>query len=198
MEVKDDFAGFEIDLVFDSTTKTFDVNHPPAESVGLSLERLLASIENPEDYYYWFDLKNLDSLNQNDAALRMQNIVLKYNLPDKVVVESPKIDALKSFIELQFRTAFYLPDLQNYSEVDMRKAIDSLIPLINTVRPSALSQQFDAYSLLTQQFPNCDLLTWDLRFDLENADDSQFINQLVNQQDRLKLFLVRKESDSYR
>lgn len=198
MEVKDDFAGFEIDLVFDSTTKTFDVNHPPAESVGLSLERLLASIENPEDYYYWFDLKNLDSLNQNDAALRMQNIVLKYNLPDKVVVESPKIDALKSFIELQFRTAFYLPDLQNYSEVDMRKAIDSLIPLINTVRPSALSQQFDAYSLLKQQFPNCDVLTWDLQFDVDNSSDTAFINQLVNQQDRLKLFLVRKESDSYR
>lgn len=128
----------------------------------------------------------------------MQEIVSKYNLNDKVVVESPNINELKSFVELNFRTAFYLPDLQNYSENQMYSVIDSLIPLINTVRPSALSQQFDAYSLLTQQFPNCDLLTWDLRFDLENADDSQFINQLVTQQDRLKLFLVRKESDSYR
>ena len=80
----------------------------------------------------------------------------------------------------------------------MRKAIDSLIPLINTVRPSALSQQFDAYSILKQQFPNCDVLTWDLQFDVDNSGDTAFINQLVNQQDRLKLFLVRKESDSYR
>ncbi|MDG2331900.1 MAG: phosphoethanolamine transferase [Flavobacteriales bacterium] len=198
MEVKEHFAGFEIDLVFESTTKTFDVNHPPAESVGLSLDRLIASIENPEDYYYWFDLKNLDSLNQNNAAIQMQEIVSKYNLNDKVVIESPNINELKSFVELNFRTAFYLPDLQNYSEDRMYSVIDSLIPLINTVRPSALSQQFDAYSLLKQQFPNCDLLTWDLRFDLENAEDSQFINQLVTQQDRLKLFLVRKESDSYR
>lgn len=197
-EVKEHFGGFEIDLVFEPTTKTFDVNHPPTKSVGLSLERLLASIENPKDYYYWFDLKNLDSTNQNDAAFRMQEIAIKYNLLDKIVIESPKIHALKSFTELKFRTALYLPDLQNYSEDRMFRAIDSLIPLINAIHPSALSQQFDAYSLLKQQFPNCDLLTWDLQFDVDSPDDIAFINQLVNQQDRLKLFLVRKESESYR
>ena len=38
-EARDIFSGIELDLMFDVASNTFDVNHPPAKSINLSLPK---------------------------------------------------------------------------------------------------------------------------------------------------------------
>ncbi len=197
-EVKDDFDGFEIDLTYQSSNNNFDVNHPPAESIDLSLKHLIATLDDPLKYYYWLDMKNLDSVNVIDAAKRLHSVANKLGITKRIVVESPRIECLREFQDHGFYTAIYLPFLQEVSEIEMQRKIDSLVPLINLVRPSAISQRYDAYKILETHFPDCDKLTWDMRLDWKEEKDKKYASSIVRKSPGLKLFLVRYETDNYR
>ena len=197
-EVKDDFGGFEIDLTYQSSNNKFDVNHPPVESIDLSLKQMLATLDDPRKYYYWLDMKNLDSVNVIYAAKRLHSVANKLGITKRIVVESPRIECLREFQDHGFYTALYLPFLQEVSEIEMQSKIDSLVPLINRVKPSAISQRYDAYNILETQFPDCDKLTWDIKLDWKVEKDEKYVTSIVKKSPGIKLFLVRYETDNYR
>ena len=140
----------------------------------------------------------IDSVNVIDAAKRLHSVANKLGITKRIVVESPRIECLREFQDHGFYTAIYLPFLQEVSEIEMQRKIDSLVPLINLVRPSAISQRYDAYKILETHFPDCDKLTWDMRIDWKEEKDKQYASSIVRKSPRLKLFLVRYETDNYR
>ena len=58
---KKKFSGVELDIVFAEKNGQwyFDVNHPPYESIALSLDEYFASLDNPNQLKLWLDFKNL-------------------------------------------------------------------------------------------------------------------------------------------
>src|SRR5690349_3170954 len=73
-EIGDKFSGIELDLVYNKTTGIFDVNHPPAASINLSLADYLKADLNT-NRGYWFDFKNLEEDNVQAACHTMDSIV---------------------------------------------------------------------------------------------------------------------------
>ncbi|MBL4703757.1 MAG: phosphoethanolamine transferase [Flavobacteriales bacterium] len=197
-EVKDEFDGFEIDLMYQPSTKSFDVNHPPAKSIGLPLDELIGSLENPDHYYYWLDMKNLDTLSAITAATQLNSIGKEYNITNRIVVESPNLEALRPFSTQGFYTSFYLPFLQDLTDSKLHQTVDSLSMLMQHFQPSCVSQKFGAYPLLSAYFPKCDKLTWDLHYNWKINADRKEIEAIIIRENHLKLFLVRYETNSYR
>jgi len=54
-EVQADFYGVELDVVFLDSLNEFDVNHPPAESINLSLFEYLSTIKENKKLHFWLD-----------------------------------------------------------------------------------------------------------------------------------------------
>ena len=197
-EVKTIFDGFEIDLVYQPDSNKYDVNHPPATSINLALEKLIGSLEEPKKYIFWLDMKNLDSTIDDQAAERLVAIAQTFNIGDRIVVESPRAECLSAFQNKGFHTSLYLPFLQQLSEEEIRVKADSLSSLINTIHPSALSQRFDANEIVKQHFPGADKISWDIGPDYKKDASKKRIEQILEANTDLKLFLVRFETASYR
>ena len=58
------YRGMEIDVMYDSAADAFDVGHPPAPSIGLSLDRLLAAVPDVAEPLF------LDRLQEPDRRQR--------------------------------------------------------------------------------------------------------------------------------
>jgi len=196
-EVKEHFDGFEIDLMYGSSGK-FDVNHPPAKSIGLSLIDLMASLKNPSDYYYWLDIKNLDSTNAQEAATRLYEICISNSCLKNVVVESNHHYSLSLFDGYGFRTSLYLPPFQKLTEESIKTSVDSIANLFSDYAPSAISQEYGLYPILNAYFPACDKLTWDLQYDWKDEKDRKVLESILGKDEKLKVILVRYETSSYR
>lgn len=196
-EVKDHFDGFEIDLMY-SESGVYDVNHLPEKSIGLNLEELIGSLDEPSEYYYWLDVKNLDSSNAQQAANRLLEVCSSGAYLPNIVIESRSLYSLSLFDKLGFKTSLYLPAFQKYTEENITSSIDSLALLFAHFAPSVISQEYGVYPILNTYFPECDKLTWDLQYDWKIEKDQADLRSILTKDNRLQLILVRYETPSYR
>ena len=103
------FTGVELDVVFLNDKNRFDVNHPPQESINLSLDEYLGSIDDSNKYSLWLDFKSVNQDNIHASLIKMNELVQKYKLSkQKIVVESKNHAILKLFNENGYFTSYYL------------------------------------------------------------------------------------------
>ena len=113
-------------------------------------------------------------------------IYKKNKREDLLKIEQGEIDLLSTYLPKQL------------SEEEIRLKADSLNSLINTIHPSALSQRFDANEIVKQHFPGADKISWDIGPDYKKDASKKRIEQILEANTDLKLFLVRFETASYR
>jgi len=195
-EVKDEFSGFEIDIVYNQQEDYFDVNHPPVKSIGLSLKELVYSLEKPNNYNYWLDLKNLNKQNSQSIVKRLIALSNLLGIKQNIIVESTCLSCLEELSKEGFYTAKYLPFYHQMAETKINLLIsnlsDSLIPV------SAVSQERDALSILNSKFNNCDKLVWDLSLDWNEESSRKKAKEILKDNPSIKVLLVRYETPSYR
>lgn len=105
-----DYSGFELDVHFDTSARTFIVKHDATDTSTLTLSTWLSSITDPARLGYWLDFKNLDPTIKDPALAELLRIRQTFGLNTKtIVVESSNPSCLIKFDTLNFRPSFYIP-----------------------------------------------------------------------------------------
>lgn len=158
------YAGIELDLVFNDTTNTFDVNHPPAKSIHLNLEEYLSHINQRNELGIWLDFKNLNSDNAINALNRLAFLTEKYELDkNKIIVESQHPKNLNIYQEAGFKTSYYLPSfLHRLSPEGLSKKIEEINLQIQTHTPTAISTNIVDYEIIASFFPEQTKYLWSI------------------------------------
>jgi len=184
-------AGFECDVYFDTTTKIFDVHHDPDKSTGLGLGSLLQQYQQKKlTASIWLDIKNLASANSPSALQLLVQLQKKYNLQNKVLVESDRADLLSAFSDSGFYTSYYLPLFNPYqlNEAEVKTWAHGITYVISKSKVNAISGYYFQSSFINHYFPKYPVLTW-----VDNPDFS-LVNLLFQKKiaaDR-SIFIVLK------
>jgi len=106
----DGFRSFEVDIRFgDNETKQFLVGHD-RKRTGKDLNIFLNAIPHKEIKRIWFDFKNLNQDNYLDALKSLNMLDKKYNLKEKVILESGITSKIfEEFSKAGWHTSYYLP-----------------------------------------------------------------------------------------
>ncbi len=172
-EIKDSFFGVEVDLVFQDSTKCFDVNHPPEKSIGLNLNEFLSSASDNKKLSYWFDFKNLEPSNQKHAIECLNTISEKLSISkNQIIVESPRVELLDSFSKQGYQVSYYLhwPGLYTLSDSNLNQELIKINSTIKNLNWNGfISSDYRDYSLLNIYFSTHKKLLWlDDSFGKEN------------------------------
>lgn len=166
-EVTNRFSGVELDVVFESSTSTFDVNHPPDLTQGLTLHRYFSSMDSASDRkQYWLDFKNLSRENSEAALDRINEICNEFELEKNgILIESTNPRYLKPFSEVGFKTSYYLPpDLVEMDEADYSKTIESIKQTIEANQTDYISTNRKDFDIIKNEFPDARILTWSFNY----------------------------------
>lgn len=172
-------SGFEIDVYFDTTHQVFYAYHDSSEISEVNAEMILLLAEKKESNpSIWLDFKNLQEHNKQRALQQLLMLRDKYNLHNRIIVESPNAAALRIFCDNAFFTSFYTPYFNPYTEKEAVLAgrIDSIASVLKKYPVSALSGYYFQIPFLKKFFPAFPLLTW-----TEHSDIS-LVNRYFNYQ----------------
>ncbi|TCK64758.1 hypothetical protein DFQ05_2495 [Winogradskyella wandonensis] len=161
------FEGVELDLVYLPDQNSFDVNHPPAESIGLSFETYLKGL-NGKRPYLWLDIKNLKEKNSNDVFIKLSNLLSRFNYPkSKVLVESYYPHALSKFIENGYTSSYYVDtQLKNMAANERLNELETIKNILETYPTLGLSSNYVDYPVLSENFPLSKKYFWAIKSDL--------------------------------
>ena len=184
------YAGVELDLMIQIDSRGamhFDINHPPADSIGLSLDAYWSRAQGTGPLGYWLDIKNLDADNAAAAASQLRALMQRHGLAThQVVTESTEYIALAELSAAGLRTSFYLPYLK-LEELDdeelERRAVD-LARQAREARAGAIS--FPGHMLdyvrtsIRPRVGDVEMLTWYPRRSLANPEDAPFLQTVID------------------
>ena len=185
--------GLEIDIYFDSTINSFYVYHDSSAMSATKIEELLDIYKRRNlSASIWFDFKNLNNANYNKALFAFIALRKKYNLLNKMIIESPNIKYLPAYCDSGFFTSYYTPFFNPYllKEKDLEKITDSIAGNLKRYPVSALSGYYFQYPFLKKYFPDYPILTW--------ASESNFsivsliFNHSLKEDSHLKIILYTK------
>lgn len=162
-KVSGETSGIEMDIYFDSLTKTFSVHHNIEDTVYYQFEELLKWYHKEGlTASIWMDFKNLSSQNQQEALEMLILLQHKYHLENKILVESSYPELLIPFAEQKFYTSYYVPYFNPYLvDKDSLKIIFNRIQYhLASSKVQALSGYYFQYPFLHERFPNYPLLIW--------------------------------------
>jgi heptose-I-phosphate ethanolaminephosphotransferase len=182
------FSGVELDVVFNSDRDSgyFDVNHPPAESIGLHLDDYLSNADPPGSMTYWLDIKNLTDQNKAEVLKRLQLIMKRHDLrEDQIIAESPNFEVLRYLSERGLFTSYYLPalDVAAMKQAEQVQWAEQLVA--NARRSKAWAISFPGSMLefaRTQLHPHLDgvkVLTWFPDLQIDDWRDAVFLESVV-------------------
>ncbi len=158
-----DVAGFECDVYFDTTSKSFNVHHDEDKNIGYSLNELLQIYQQRNlQVGIWLDIKNLDQSNDTQVLRNLVSLRDKYKLINKILVESSHGQVLTSFCDSGFFTSYYVPFFNPYkiSNDKLKVWADSIASVISNAKVDALSGYYFQSSFLNHYFPKYPVLTW--------------------------------------
>jgi hypothetical protein len=156
-------TGLECDVYFDSQKNDFDVHHDESNSIGLNLDNLLQVYKDKGlSASVWLDLKNLKDSNAMPALKELMRLRSKYELTNKILVESKWPERLTPFSDSGFATAYYTPFFNPYllNNDSLQHLVDDLSTVISRSKVNFLTGYYFQYPFLQYYFPNYPLLIW--------------------------------------
>lgn len=199
-EVKSTYSGIELDVVFEKEGNYFDVNHPPAKSIQLSLLDYFKAQNTHPNLKYWLDFKNLEEDNLDRSLSRLDSIATLLQLTKKnIIVESTRPTFLKKFQERGFLTSYYLPyNLHKFNAKDLKARMARVKKDLELFETDYISANYKDYEIMKTYFPNRKKLTWltgDPVFK-NKMKNRWYIYQLLRDENvEVMLFSVKSEGD---
>jgi hypothetical protein len=193
------YRGMEIDVMYDSAADAFDVGHPPAPSIGLSLDRLLAAVPDVGSHYFWIDFRNLTDANAPAACARLVAIARKHDLVSHMIVESVHPTALACFTDSGFHTSYYLfPEISLPAmNTEQRRAYYEEVKAgVAASNVNHLSMSYESLPFVDRYFPDADVLTWYRERDRNLRYYAML--EYLKRQSRIRVILIRQMSRGYR
>ncbi len=155
------FKGVEVDLVYNSEKNYLDVGHPPAKSIGLSLDKYLSNLTNKKPYI-WLDIKNLNITNAVEIHALLEKLCKKYQYPkDKFLVETRYPEALPIFTKNDFICTYYLPyHIYKREESEKQKILFHINEILKAQPTIGVSAAYKDYDILHKNFPTKNKYMW--------------------------------------
>jgi len=172
-EIINEFSGFELDVFFIKKKNSFGVKHHGKDS-QYTLDSYFKTFTNLEDKYFWIDHKNLDYTNLKPALIRLNKIVVKYQLKDKIIIESKNIELLNEFKVNGFHISYWLP---NYHFLGSIFSSFSIRKNLLKYKPDAISCDYHSVHFYDKKFPNYSLHCW--------------LNDMTEEKDKEKIYLKK-------
>lgn len=188
------YAGVELDILYDLKSNSFDVNHPPAESIGLTLDNYFSNIKKTNNLGVWLDFKNLSNENAQQSLIKLKELIKKHNLNSKdIVVESQSPEFLADFKKEEIKTSYYLPTFLNrLSEDELKQKLKEINTKITNHPTTAISTNIVDYSIIAKHFPNETKYLWNID-GVYNARifKNFFLNREVLKDPNVQILLVK-------
>lgn len=167
-EAQSIYSGVEVDIIFDLTTHTFDVNHLPTPSIGLTLENYLGALKAPTIQNYWLDFKNLNTANQAAAFKRLEILTDSFQLAkERIIVESMQPELLTIFQQAGYLTSYYLPpNLHKMKPAKLKEKLNEIKDNLASHPELYISSFYKDYGIMKQHFPERKKLLWNLFYDI--------------------------------
>ncbi len=188
------YSGIELDLVFDEKTGTFDVNHPPATSIDLTLDSFFSHYDSKNQGGIWLDFKNLNETNSESSLNRLLLLTEKYNLDkSKIIVESQQPEFLGDFENAGFKTSYYLPVFLNQlSEENLNIKLLEIEQNIENNPTKAISTNIVDYEIIAKHFPNHTKYLWSIdKTFTSRMFKNYFRNRRALKDPKVEVLLVR-------
>ncbi|MGO2103347.1 MAG: hypothetical protein ACTH3E_09920 [Psychroflexus halocasei] len=185
------YTGLEVDVMFDITTKTFDVRHPNNSSIGLSLDEYMRHLGS--DKGLWIDFKNLNKKNRIDALKRLIEITDKHKISkNNLRIESLKPKNLMPFQEVGFKTSYYLPtNLHKLSKDELLIEINEIRKTMEIYETTTISTDIVNYEITAKYFPEKKKMIWTLFTTFHNNFISNYFKtKSVVQDTTVEVFLI--------
>lgn len=152
------FMGVELDVTVSIAPPYFDVNHPPAQSIGLSLETYLQKATELDITHFWFDVKNLDAEKATVLNEHLPKLLKQFKIEhSNCIIESTLPAHLQKLNSYGFKTSFYLPTLK-------KSGVDNVLNHINNESKKApttfFSTSFEELSIAKNSFKNRSFISW--------------------------------------
>ncbi len=184
------YSGVELDVVLEADSDGshhFDVNHPPAKSISLSLDTYLSKAVSRGSLRFWLDIKNLDEENWQPTVARLRWLMSKHGLEtSRIIVESTKFRALRHLVEAGFDSSYYLPYLTlDEMTVDEREqwatqlADNARLAGVEIISFPGYMREFVSTEI-RPRLGEIELLTWFPDRSLANPEDAPFLQEVVN------------------
>ncbi len=156
------FSGAEFDLVFYPDINSFDINHPPDKSTGLSLNEYFKSQHEVRDFKYWIDYKNLDQSNMLQSSNCLDSIVKAFELSKRdIIVESIHPPFLLPFYHKGFLISYYLPpEMYKLDKASLKATVEQINKNLNSYENIYISFDYKDYPIVKEHFPNHKKLSW--------------------------------------
>ncbi len=153
-----DFNGIECDVFYNTAINSFEVYHDSSEISGLQLETYL-QLPGTLLKYFWFDFKNLDTINADKALHLFNRFDSMYQIKQRVIIESTNPLALRKIADGGYFTSYYIPVFNPAEYGSISTYADSVKKNIYP-RFEAISQGEETIGKLDTLIPNVKKLTW--------------------------------------
>lgn len=158
------FDGLEVDVIYSPEKNDIYVGRVVADtSKNLPLDEWLAMLKEPDKMAYWVDFKNLNANNAENALSVFDNLVDKYNIKDKFLIESRDIKALKVAKSKDYHVMLWVENLHYWKNPSLKDTISVMNMIrtqINDLQPSAISCEYTMFPLLCDTFPEQNIHFW--------------------------------------
>ncbi len=141
---RDGFRSFEVDIIYNDHSGSFQVGHDKPGSINL--ENLLLSIDYINIQRIWLDMKIITNHNYMGIIKRLEYLNDKYYIKDKVILEfGMTLPLIKIFSENGWHTSYYLPtnEILKYLNHNDKK---SLINIASQTARQSKEQKLSAIS----------------------------------------------------
>ncbi len=185
------FDGIETDIYYSSSSNEIFVCHNDEDTInGLTLNMWFDALKEPQNHYYWLDVKNLTYQNADLIAEQILKITQKHNIKNKIFVESYNTYALKKVKRNDFRTLLWVENL-NWKDIDTSTWYAITKKAIDSVQPNAISCEYGMFPLLCDTFPDIDVHFWHTPAN-ESTENITFTKEMCDKKN-VKVVLVDYE-----
>ena len=186
------FKGLETDIVFDTSRNVFDLRHDVDDDFhNRTLDNFFNGINDANKYYYWLDFKNLGKNTLSGSISRLEFLINKYDLKDRLIVESYNLKDLSKIKEHGIAISYWGPHFEITDKKEWDNSFDNLKNALYKYDIDAISFHCEMTPFLSSKFNDCNVHVWTNGLYLES--DRKTIDSLANL-DFIKVILVDLES----
>jgi hypothetical protein len=173
----EEFPGYEIDVFYNKKKNIFEVKHHGKEYKHTLLS-FFSEFRSLEGKYFWIDFKNLNSDNFVNSKAVLDYLCNKYNIKERIIIESKNIAVLKRYKESDYFISYWLPNYHLFGSIfsifDVRSNILKVIP-------NAISCDYHSLHFYTKKFPNYTIHCW--------------TNEMVEEKDKERILKISKNEN---
>jgi len=190
---KELFAGLEVDIWYSEYQDKIFVAHDLEDTLkNITLEQWFASLDNPNDCYYWIDAKNLSVGKAVDVIPSTVVSLLKRFKIDtnKVLIEHMSYKSLMRVKEYGLNVLLWSDWFKGSNAEDTLLWIEDTKRKIAELNPVAISCSQRSHPTWTNAFPEMNILYWNTNMSIGYEKNLALAEELINIPN-VKVVLVR-------